>query len=254
MSFLFVLPIVLSKYPGLFLLLQLLHMIPMQQESDSFPSTIVKGEHQTCSSGNSDSNNAVNSTLCSLKEVLHQSHKEVLSSGQSSSQEPTKFPALSSRSTTPGSDKKSSNKALSVDECPCPSDIVDLLSPPHSPEKESAVLSVAKKPYSNLRSSAESSPSSSIRSSSESSLQSDASSKRKNREEGNCYNKFGHIPKRVKSNDSNIAPTLCRQNQGYGIKSTLSFDLLLGRFESWKKFLGYKPSKNVYHLLPIWLL
>jgi hypothetical protein len=87
-----------------------------------------------------------------------------------------------------------------------------------------------------------SSPSSSVHSLSDASLQSNASSKRRNREEGNSFMKFGRIPKRVKSNDSCVAPVISNKNQGYGIKSTLTFDLLLNRFESWKKFLGYKPS------------
>jgi hypothetical protein len=73
-------------------LVTVLHMIPMQQATDSLPPTIVKGEHQACSSGKGESNEVVNSTMGSLKVVSQQSKKELLSSGQSSSQEPTKFP------------------------------------------------------------------------------------------------------------------------------------------------------------------
>jgi hypothetical protein len=96
--------------------------------------------------------------------------------------------------------------------------------------------------YKGSSSSQGSSPSTSVHSLSEASLQSNASSKRRNREEGNSVMKLGRIPKRVKSNDSCVAPVIPNKNLGYGIKSTLTFDLLLNGFESWKKFLGYKPS------------
>jgi hypothetical protein len=109
------------------------------------------------------------------------------------------------------------------------------MSPPHSPEERATVSNIAKKPCSHLRSSAGSSPSSSsVQSLSESSINSDASSKRRHREEGKSYQSLGRIPKRVKSHDS----------KGYGIKSTLTLELLLSRYESWKKFLSYKPSKK----------
>jgi hypothetical protein len=242
------------------------HMIPMQQDPDSFPSTIVDGKHQTCSSGNSDRNKVANSIPVSLQDP-QQNRKELLSSGQSSSQEPTKMPAKATPTNSSQGSENKSSKALDAGIYPHPNDIVDLMSPPNSPghqestgdtnNSESSSRRSNKKPPSNQAiigsyshtgssssSQGSSSPSSSVHSLSDASLRSNASSKRRNREDGNSFMKFGHIPKRVKSHESFVAPVVFNKKQGYGIKSTLTFDMLLNRFESWKKFLTYKPSKK----------
>jgi hypothetical protein len=195
-----------------------LHMIPMQQVPESFPSTIlVKGKHQTCSSGNNDSNKLVISTLFFLrtpnrvgKSCYHLDRVAVRS-------RPSKLPAISTPSTIQGFGDKTS-KALGARVYPRPNDTIDLMSPPNSPGQESTgdtnnskssrrtsmSSSIVKKPRSNLAtmgsysnngsSQQGSSPSSSVHSLSDSSLQSNASSKRRYREEGNSSMKLGCIP------------------------------------------------------------
>jgi hypothetical protein len=71
----------------------------------------------------------------------------------------------------------------------------------------------------------------------------DESLKRSQSFEDNMLGNNVRITKQVKVNNSS-APLNVSKKISYGIKSTLSFELLLHRFKAWNKCLSYKPIKK----------